>query len=157
MAVEVRRATAGDTPALVEMGCALHAESPQYRDEPFEPQVLRRWLEQRMGAGSLLVDDSAVFVAQSGDEIVGVLIGIVCDRWFNSLRFAAELTFYIKPERRGGRAFALLLHAYETWAAGQGASKATVGVSTGIHPDKTVHTYEKRGYKLDGHNATKAL
>lgn len=154
---EVRRATAADLDVLVKMAAALHAESPTYSAEPFEPQVLRRWLIQRMGSSTLMIDDSAVFVAVRAGEVVGVLVGIVCDRWFNSLRFAAELTLYVRPEHRGGAAFPRLVYAFERWAAARGASKATLGVSTGIHAERTVHAYDHLGYTLDGHNATKTL
>lgn len=156
MGLEVRRGTPGDIGQMVTLAAALHAEAPTYRDEPFEPAVLRRWLEQRMH-GTLLVDDNAVFVAEQGRGIVGVLVGIVCDRPFNRRRFAAELTLYVRPQSRGGRALPALVTAFETWARAQGARTATLGISTGIHAGRTVRAYARMGYTLDGHNATKTL
>ena len=153
---EVRRATPADLDELLEMGAAMHAESPAYRDEPFEPDIVRRWLMQRMSS-TLLVDDSAVFVAMGPDGITGVMIGFVADRWFNRRRFAAELILYVRPQHRGGRTLPRLVQAFEAWARAQGASKATIGTSTGIHAQRTVHTYGRLGYTLDGHNATKVL
>lgn len=156
MALEVRRGTPADIDRMVELAAALHAEAPNYCDEPFEPEVLRRWLAHRMH-GTLLVDDNAVFVAESAGALVGALVGIVCDRPFNRQRFAAELTLYVRPESRGGRALPALVGAFEAWARAQGASKATLGISTGIHVERTVRAYSRLGYTLDGHNATKTL
>jgi GNAT superfamily N-acetyltransferase len=152
----VRRATAADLDALVELGQALHAESPQYRDEPFEAPVLRRWLAARI-ATNLMADDSAVFVCESGGALVGVLVALVFDRSFNRRRAAAELCLYVVPAHRGGRALPRLATAFEGWAAKHGASTATLGISTGIHPERTVRAYTRMGYTLDGHHATKAL
>lgn len=148
---EIRRATAGDVDALVEMGRALHAESPEYRDEPFEPEVLRKWLHARL-VTTLLADDNAVFVALVAGEIVGVLVAIIVPRWFNSRRIAAELTLYVAPAHRGGRAFPRLVEAYKAWAEGEGATRAALGISTGIHPERTVRAYQRLGAKLDGYN-----
>ena len=154
---EIRRARPEDIEALIEMGRALHAESPNYEDEPFEPEVLRAWLHERLHAGTLLTDNSAVFVAEQGGSIVGVLVAIVVPRWFNRSSIAAELTLYVAPAHRGGRTLPKLARAFEAWARKQGAVSATLGVSTGIHAERTVCAYSKLGYRLDGYNATKML
>jgi GNAT superfamily N-acetyltransferase len=153
---EARRATAADIPQLVALAAALHAEAPAYRDEPFEAAVVERWLRGRMDSG-FLTDDNAVFVTERGDRITGVLVAMVVPRWFNRRRIAAELSLYVSPEHRGGRALPALVRAYKEWARGQGAVKATLGTSTGIHAQRTVHAYERLGFKLDGYTATTDL
>jgi GNAT superfamily N-acetyltransferase len=153
---DVRRATAADIPELLDMARELHAESPAFRDEPFEPEVVRRWLAQRM-ATVLLADDNAVFVTTAGGHLTGVLVALVIDSWFNRSRTAAELTLYVRPQHRGGRALPALVRAYKAWARAQGAAKAALGVSTGIHPERTVHAYRKLGFKLDGYNVITSL
>jgi RimJ/RimL family protein N-acetyltransferase len=153
---EVRRATVADIEALVELARELHAEAPTYRDEPFEPVVLQRWLLQRIGS-TMLVDDNAVFVAVRDGAILGVLIGMVVPRWFNRLRIAAELTLYVKPEYRGGRTLPALVRAFKAWAKEQGATKATLGISTGIQAERTVRAYARMGFTLDGYIATTDL
>lgn len=148
---KVRRAAPADLDTLVEMARALHAESPQYRSEPFEPQVVRQWLRERMST-TALCDDNAMFVAESGGAIAGVLVAIIVPRWFNRRRVACELTLYVRPEHRGGFVMLHLVRAYKAWAKAQGAAKAMLGVSTGIHPERTVHAYQRLGFTLDGHN-----
>lgn len=151
----VRRATAADLDALVDLGRDLHAEAPHYRDEPFEPEILRQWLTQRLGG--LLVDDNAVFVAERDGRLIGVLVAIVVPRMFNRLRIACELTLYVRPENRGGRTLPRLVAAYKQWAREQGAHKAYFGVSTGIEPERAVRAYAHLGATLDGHNLTMVL
>lgn len=152
----VRRATAADLDQLVDMARDLHAEAPHYQAEPFEPQVLRRRLEGRLTTG-MLVDHSAAFVAEIGGHIAGVLLAVIVPRDFNNSLIACETTLYVCPEHRGGRAFPRLVEAYVLWAGLQGATKAYLGVSTGIHHDRTVHAYERMGFKLDGHNLSTDL
>jgi len=151
----IRRATSADLDQLVELGRALHAEAPHYRDEPFEPEVLRAWLSQRLGG--LLVDDNAVFVAERGGQFIGVLVALIVPRMFNRTRIACEMTLYVRPENRGGRPLLRLVAAYKQWARANGAHKAYMGVSTGIHSERTVRAYEGMGGKLDGHNVTMDL
>lgn len=145
---EVRRATLADLEALYALLLDLHVESPEYRHEVVEPQVLRRWLRERI-QGDLLVDYDVVFVGIADGQIVGFLFATICDQWFNSTRYALERLLYIRPERRGGPWLLRLTAAYETWARRHGASFAALGVSTGIHPDRTVHAYARLGYTLD--------
>lgn len=147
----VRRATPADIDTLVAMARELHAEAPAYRGEPFDEQVLRRRLTERLRRG-VLVDHSVVFLAEGGGRAVGVLLAVIVPRDFNDLLIACETSLYVRPEHRGGRALPRLVEAYKAWAREQGAAKAYLGVSTGIHPERTVHAYEKLGGKLDGYN-----
>lgn len=152
----VRRATAADLDQLVEMARDLHAEAPQYQREPFDAVVLRRRLADRLTSG-MLVDHNTAFVAESGGRIVGVLLAVIVPRDFNTTLIACETTLYVRPSARGGRAFPRLVEAYVLWAGLQGAVKAYLGVSTGIHHDRTVHAYERLGFRLDGHNLSTDL
>jgi GNAT superfamily N-acetyltransferase len=150
---DVRRATAADFPALIAMGRALHDESPRYRDKPFNPDKLLR-----MGArlqGTLLSEDAAIFVAESGGQPVGMAIPVIAERFFNDERFVTDLTVYVKPEHRGSSAFFRLIRALEAWATEQGVEDKALGVSTEIHADKTVRAYEKLGYRLAGYTMVK--
>lgn len=148
---KVHRATAADIDALVAMARDLHAEAPEYRDEPFDAAILRRRLADRLRP-SLLVDHSAVFIAESDGRPVGALLAVIVPRDFNDTLIACETSLYVRPEHRGGRAFPRLVEAYVLWAGLQGAKKAYLGVSTGIHPERTVHAYKKLGGKLNGYN-----
>lgn len=152
---EVRRATPDDVPAMVAMGRALHDESPRYRDMPFSERKLVD-LAARL-RGTLLSEDAAMFVATAGDALVGMAVVVTQPRFFNDERFLTDLTVYVKPEHRGGRAFLRLVNAWETWAVQQGVLDLAIGVSTEINAQATVCAYERLGYRLAGYTMVKSL
>lgn len=154
--VDVRRATPADADALVQLVLPLHQESPQHCDEPIDVAVGRRWFAERAAPG-FLADDNAVFVAEADGHPVGVLVALIIQRWFSRRRVAAEMLFYVRPQNRGGFAFRKLVRAYKSWAKAQGATKATLGISTGIDVRRTVHAYQREGFTLDGHNLSTDL
>lgn len=152
---EIRRATPADTEALIAMGAALHAESPRYRDMAFKPEKLRQ-LAERL-ADPAAADLSAVFVAESAGEPVGMFVAVMAERWFCDELYVTDLTVYVKPEHRGGSSFFRLVRAVEQWAAERGVTDIAVGVSTEVHAERTVRAYERLGYTLSGYTVTKAL
>jgi GNAT superfamily N-acetyltransferase len=152
---EIRRATGSDVEAMIAMGRALHDESPRYRGMAYSPDKLRR-LARRL-AGTLLAEDAAMFVAFEGDEVIGMAVPVIAERFFSDERYVTDLTLYVKPEHRGGRVFFRLVRAVEDWARGQGVMDLALGVSTAIHPEATVHAYQRLGYTLDGYTLTKTL
>lgn len=150
---EVRHATPADFPAIVAMGRALHDESPRYRDMPFNPDKLLA-LAKRLH-GSLLCSDAVILVAVADGQLVGVTVGVMAERFFNDERYVTDLTVYVKPEHRGGSAFLRMVKALEAWAAENGVADLAIGVSTEIHAERTVHAYEKLGYRLAGYTMVK--
>jgi len=153
--MDVRRATPEDTEALIAMGQAMHAESPRYQGMRFDPAKLRRLAEYLQG--TLLVQPGLVLVAVQGGELVGMFVAVLSERWFSADRFVSELAVYVKPEHRGGTAFVRLVRTMERWALAQGVPDIALGVSTGIHPGRTVRAYRKLGYRLGGYTMTKNL
>lgn len=147
---EIRRATEADADAVVELGRALQAEAPAYQESAFDEPSFRAFLDERMRS-THMVDDSVVLVALVREEVVGTLIAMMFPHWFSRLQMACEVGLYVKPEHRGGRVFPQLVRAFETWAASNGAARVLLGVSTGIHADRTVRAYEGLGYTLDDH------
>lgn len=141
---EVRRATAADVDALVEMGRAMHAESPRYRDKTFSADKLRQ-LAAHLSAHP---EQGAVLVAAGPDGAVGMFVGILGERWFGTDRYATDLAVYVKPEHRGTSAFLRLVRAAERWAAECGVEEIDLGVSTGTDTEHTVHAYQRLGYTL---------
>jgi len=149
----IRPATADDLPALIEMGRALHDESPRYRDMAFNPEKLRRLFEQLQG--TLLTEPGCCLVAEHDGYITGMTVGIIAQRWFSDDVFLSELTMYVRPAHRGGSTFRRLVKALEDWAAGQGIQDMALGVSTEIHPEATVRMYQRLGYELAGYSMVK--
>lgn len=149
----IRNATAADLPEMIEMGRALHDESPRYRDMAFKPDKLRRLFDALQG--TLLTKPGCALVAVKDGHIIGMTVGIIAERWFSDDLFLSEQTMYVKPEHRRGLAFHRLVKALEGWALDQGVKDMALGVSTEIHPEKTVQMYERLGYQLAGYSMVK--
>lgn len=150
----VRAATEADLPELIEMGRALHDESPRYQGMAFNPRKLTElWAQLK---GTLLVPAGCVFVAVRDGYTVGMTVGIIATRWFSDERYLTDLTMYVKPEHRHGRAFPRLVAALEAWAADQGIAEIALGVSTEIHAEATSRAYTRLGYRLAGYTMVKS-
>ena len=155
--MQIRRATLQDLPQMIEMGRALHAESPRYQGMGFSPRKLAECYEQLKG--TLLTPAGCAFVADAGGYIAGMTVGIIASRWFSEERYLTDLTMYVRPEVRsslaGGRAFRGLVLALEGWAKEHDIAGPVLGVSTEIHAEQTVRAYERMGYRLAGYTMVK--
>jgi len=149
----IRQATIEDLPSLIEMGRALHAESPRYRGMAFSEAKLIRLFDDLHG--TLLSKPGVCFVAERDGYVIGMTVGIIAARWFSEELFLSELTMYVKPEHRGGTAFRRLVDAMEQWAALEKVGPPVFGVSTDVHPERTVKAYERMGYQLAGYTMVK--
>ena len=69
--MSIRTATLEDVPRLVELGAALHAESPRWSRIPFSPARAAETL-----TGLILHADGVVYVAERGGQIIGGIAGV---------------------------------------------------------------------------------
>lgn len=144
MGVDVRPAAAADIPALVEMGRAMHAESPRFARFGFNPDKVAA-----LAAG--VIPGGGALVAERDGIIVGMMAGFVVAQWFSDDLIASDFVLYLQPdERRKGRAAFMLVRAFEEWAKSQGAIDIAPGTTTGIDPEGTARFYEKMGYGRTG-------
>lgn len=151
MGVSVRPAVEADIPVLIELGAALHAESPRFSRYAFSPVKVA-------GTALFAIAGGGAFVAENNGKIIGVLAGFVAEQWFSTDRVVSDLTFYITPEqRKKGRAALMLIRAFEQWAVSQGAMDIVPGASTQIDPEGTRRFYEKLGYTTSGYQFFKRL
>jgi GNAT superfamily N-acetyltransferase len=141
----VRRATDGDLDILVEMGRAMHAESPAYRVTPYDECKVREVYQQLKG--TLLTEAGCSFVAEEGGEIVGMAVAMASQHWFNRERMVTDLVVFVRPERRGGSAFRRLVRSLEQWTREQGITDLVVGISTGVHAERTAAAYAAMGFE----------
>lgn len=146
----VRRAVEADIPAILELGAALHAESPRYSRMPYSPKKVARTAMFLIGAGGALV-------AESEGKIIGFMGSMVSEHWFSEAKIASEISFYVTPEHRLRGAAPRLLRTAEEWARGEGAEEIVTGTSTEINADTTALFYEKMGYARTGYQFAKRL
>jgi len=129
-----------DLPVIAEMGMAMAAESPKFRQLGYDPEKAEDVFER------LMVNDS-LWVAIVEGEVVGAIGGVVTPYWWGSASYGLDMFNYLMPEHRGGLLGARLVRTLEAWAAEQGAQEMIMGVSSGIHPERTGELYQRLGYE----------
>ena len=147
----IRVATLDDIETIVSLGERLHVES-SYSYLPFNAMKVRYLM-----AGIIGGDNGVVFVAEKAGEIIGGIAGGVTEFWFCDELHGFDYSFFVHPEHRGGSAAFRLLLAFESWCKNMGAKQMDIGITTGIHVDKTTRFYEKMGFVKSGQLFRKAL
>lgn len=137
----IRPATLQDLPALLAIGQDMAAESPRYSRLRFSRDKLAAALTTLIPA-----DWGFVRVIDGEQGIVAVMLAAVTEHWISSDRCASDLALYVDPRARGTMAATELICAYREWAREQGAVLLQVGVTTGVHTEKTAQLYEHLGF-----------
>lgn len=136
----IRKATGSDIGDLIELGAAMHAESPRYRDLEFVPEKLAALADHVLPLGLAIVADD-------GGVLVGMLIGLVTEHWFSTTKMATDLATYISPRHRGGTLLWRLVKAFEVEALRHGASEVSLGISSEVATEQTAALYARLGYE----------
>ena len=140
---EVRLALASDKGQLLVLMARMWAESALTRYE-YDPEAVARVVEDAYG------EDHCLLVAAKGPLLIGFLMAYTGRHWFSSNVYAADMAFYVVPERRGSPTAGRLLKAFEHWCAIREIPEIIMGVSTGIHPERTGRFFQKMGYAEEG-------
>lgn len=93
---------------------------------------------------------SFVNVAVCGDNVIGFFVGSIAHYGFHDSRFAYDRLLFVSPTVRGSVAARMLIRAFEKWATGMGASRILLGITTGVHTERTEKFYNKLGYDTVG-------
>lgn len=131
MTTTIRPATADDIPVLIALGAVMHAESPRFSRFEFLPDRLSDNIRMVLG-----YEYGFAMVAESGGEVVGGLLAVAMPHFACDVLQACDLAYFVRPDRRGGIAAVRLAEAYRQWAADLGA-EASIGVNTGVQPERT--------------------
>ena len=111
---------------VVELGRAMAAESPRWRDVPYDAERLLAFTRtMSVGASSTLA------VALEGETVIGFVLAVVADDWFTGRRYVSPLVIYVRPDRRKGRVGRALIEALEAWGLIVGADEIYMGLHTG--------------------------
>lgn len=139
----LRDATLHDIARLVELGEAMHAESPTWRRLNFSHAKLAASVEAAILHGfARVVDDCG--------EVVGGMLALAIPHWFSDDLVACDMALFIDPAHRGGMAAVRLLNAYAQWARDSGATLVHFGVTTGVHNESTMALCERLGWRQVG-------
>lgn len=142
----IRRATAADMSALLELVRAMHAEAVALRHAALDLGKVEAAFRRSIADGPAFVHVDAV------GEIDGMLLAIVGERWFSRNAMVTDLVVYMRQERRGGLAAYRLLDEFIAWCDEHGIAPYDVqlGISTGVHLEATGKLYEKLGFEEAG-------
>lgn len=141
--MKVHPATPDDAAELAALGRRLH-DSSTYAAIPYNEAKVQA-LMARLAAG-----DGVVFVVRQDGRIVGGIAGAVLPWWFSDELHGFEFSFFIAPEHSNGFAAIRLMAAFRVWCRQRGAKVVRVGITTGIHQDKTAQLYRMMGAKYIG-------
>ncbi len=92
------------------------------------------------------LDEIVLFVAEDGDKLVGMLVGVVNESLFSNDKIASELAWFVEREYRGTSVALRLLAEFEKWAKLQGCSFIAM---IDLHRVNNLENmYNKLGYEL---------
>lgn len=140
----VRLGLKSDEDAVIEMARSACAEG--ITGKQFSEEVARATYAQYLATAN-----PTIFVVESAGQVVGVLMASISEYWFASGHFASQELLFVKPERRGSRAAALLLSHLVAWSKSLEAREITGGADNGLHNDIATRTIERFGFQRVGH------
>lgn len=141
---EYRVAGISDAIAVVELCRQFQQESWQSFCD-FDDHKMLGWVLDRIKD-----DNSEVFTAWDGNELVGCLIGLAIYYPYSNTLVAGDYLWYVVPEHRGGMVGVRLMKMFESWARDVGAVHICTGATSGIRSDRGLALLERLGFSPVG-------
>ncbi|MEG9299949.1 GNAT family N-acetyltransferase [Klebsiella pneumoniae] len=141
----IRNATTGDIPALIELGTRMYLESRYSQNSPFDADKCAEL------AQSLIYSPSGcVLVAEKTGRLLAGWAGGIAEQFFSRQLMAFEYGLFVAPEHRGGSAGPRLARAFIDWSKEHGAAVINMGITTGVHAERTGELYSRLGLQQTG-------
>jgi GNAT superfamily N-acetyltransferase len=140
----IRRATAIDVPAMVELAERFHAES----ELSYVPFV--RTKVERVFTGLLDYPYGLALVATRAGRVIGGMTAVAEPHFFSDALFSTDFGTFIAPEYRGGFVGPSLLRAYVKWAKALGVACINGGVVSGICQERAIAIFKRIGFAQTG-------
>ena len=142
----IRPAVGGDFDCLLNLGEKMRRES-LVNFPPIEEEKVAMFLKKSLDHPDMFM----VCVAQD-TEIIGMITSMLGEYSFCSAKRSVCDMLFVTAERRGALAAKKLIQKFIGWSQNVGANEAIMGVSTGIHPERTGRLFERLGFELMGHS-----
>lgn len=146
MAWQVRLAKAEDYPAVAAMAQMNHKESCPHHE----------WSDDRMR--ETFFDDydrdsrCLIFVVEKDGEVLGFLLtGMYRYRAFRGL-FTVQEVLFVRPDKRGTRAAALLMKKLIEWSKSVGAREVVGGNDNDVLSEHTARFLSRFGFRSYGYS-----
>ncbi len=140
----IRQATPADISQLINLGARMHAES-RFSVLGYDRRKVAALFAH------LLATDQFIEVIELDGEIVGGFAGFVTEHWASQDLVSYDCGLFIAPDSRGGFDAARLIKRFRVWAIARGARMVTLGVNTGVHPERTARLMEAVGFERIGY------
>jgi hypothetical protein len=146
----IREATAADFHAIAAVGQHFY-ETTAYRDIPYSPESMLRWLP-------IMRQQRLLYVADDAGRIVGGIGGLFAPLYFNdSHRIAQEMFWWVEPDYRTTRAAIRLLRAIELGVSQAGCSWLSMLLLEGENAERIEKFYLCDGYRPSERAFTKVM
>ena len=94
--------------------------------------------------------DPTFFVVDERREVIGFLLATMSGYRFAAGLYTTQEVLFVRPDRRGTRAAALLLRELVAWSERRGAREITGGNDNGLFSDRTARLLKKHGFEQVG-------
>jgi len=134
-----RLALADEEDAYVDLARMAHEESRPYLtfSEAKVRSVFRRYLETA---------HPTIFVVERQREIIGFMNATISEFDSADGLFTTQEVMFVRPDRRGTRAAALLLRNFVRWSDQLGAIESTGGNDNAFHSEQTRRLLKRFGF-----------
>ena len=95
--------------------------------------------------------DPTVFVADDKGDVVGLLVCNFYEHRGADGQFATQEVLYVRPDKRGTRAAALLMKELIAWARALGVNEIVGGNDNEFNSERTARFLEHFGFKRIGY------
>lgn len=143
--IMIRPAISADIPRMVDLGRAMHGESPVFCRLRFDAEKLAATI-----ANTISSPAGFAYVAEQGGQVAGGMLAMVAPHYFSPDLVACDLALFMAPEHRGGMAAVRLISAYIGWAEERGAVVKQLGLMTGVNVEKTEALLHRLGWHRAG-------
>ena len=90
------------------------------------------------------------FVVEQRRELIAFLMASIGGYPFASGIFTTQQVMFVRPDKRGTRAAALLIRHLVAWSEKLGAKEITGGNNNGLYTEQTARLLEKHGFERVG-------
>lgn len=141
MQMLVRRPSLEDVDDMIALGQEMHSESPHYRDVPFDVSAARTLVTNGLQTPSVFAE-----VGTFDNKIVAMIALQETTLMFAPVKMAVDILFFVKPEFRYSLFAPRLIHDAQKWSRQRGHKYLVMGVTTGVHTERTVELYRRLGF-----------
>lgn len=144
----IRLASTDDLAQILQMGESMHAES-SYQHMRYDARQYGEFVVNLL-AGQDSGQAHAVFVADDGSTLQGIILCSAMSSFFGPDSIAYEHLFYVRPASRAHGVGLQLLHAWRDWADEWGVKRIIAGNSAGMDDGIYTSLLSRAGFRRAG-------